>query len=57
MLGLLQVWEIEQDDGTKKRGNWISAVSPRGNGQPAKAPEVKTEAPAMNNDFDQDIGF
>ena len=57
MLGLLQVWEIEQDDGTKKRGNWIGAVSPRGNGQPAKAPEVTTQEPAMNNDFDDDIGF
>lgn len=58
MLGLLQVWEIEQDDGTKKRGNWVSAVSPRGNGKAASAPEVKIEAPAQaNNDFDDDVGF
>ena len=58
MLGLLQVWELTTEDGSKKKGNWVSAVSPRNNGGPAKAPEVKTQAPAQtNNDFDDDIGF
>lgn len=57
MLGLLQVWEMDQDDGSKKRGNWVSAVSPRGNGQAHKAPESKTEPPVENNDFDDDVGF
>lgn len=29
MMLKLQLWEIEADDGTKKRGNWVSAVAPR----------------------------
>ena len=57
MLGLLQVWEIEQDDGSVKKGNWVSAVSPRNGGSPAKAPETTTEPPVANTDFDDDVGF
>lgn len=58
MLGLLQVWEIEQDDGSMRKGNWVSAVSPRNGGSPAKAPEVKNELPMEAPiDFDDDIPF
>lgn len=57
MLGLLQVWEMEQDDGSVKKGNWVSAVSPRNGGSPAKAPQTTTEPPVADTDFDDDVGF
>jgi hypothetical protein len=60
MVLMLQVWEIDKErDGTpipaadRKRGNWISAVSPRKTGsvkeEPVKAPEPVIE--------DDDIPF
>jgi hypothetical protein len=52
MALMLQVWEMEKDDGTKASGNWISAVSPL----KAKAPEPKPEPVAPEID-DDDIGF
>jgi len=41
MLLKLQIWEIEDaNTGEKKRGNWISAVAPRGNAQvPQQVPQ------------------
>ncbi len=55
MMLLLQVWELEDENtGEKKRGNWVSAVSPRTAGgaqKPAQAPK-----PAADN-FDDDIPF
>lgn len=61
MVLLLQLWEIKQDDGTVKRGNWIGAVSPRqaGAAKPAAAkPEpVKTVEEKIDEAFDDDIGF
>lgn len=51
---LLQVWEIDD-----KKGNWVSAVSPRGNAQPAAEahkPTVKAEEPQVD-DIDSDIPF
>lgn len=48
----LQVWEMEKDDGTKSKGNWISAVSPlKKKSAPAPAPE-----PEIADDED-DVGF
>ncbi len=51
MALLLQVWEIEKD-GEKKRGNWISAVSPLAQKQAAPA----QAAPAAEIS-DDDVGF
>lgn len=46
MVLMLQVWEMERD-GETKRGNWISAVSPRQKGgkepEPVKVPEPDDE--------------
>lgn len=55
MVLKLQVWEIETDDGSKKRGNWVSAVSPRKGG--AKAEPKPEPAPVQDDDFDDDVGF
>lgn len=40
MVLKLQTWEIEKDDGTTAKGNWVCAVSPRAtqNQQPAQQP-------------------
>ena len=61
MVLLLQLWEIKQDDGTVKRGNWIGAVSPRqaGAAKPAaaKPDPVKTVEEKIDEAFDDDIGF
>lgn len=47
MVVMLQVWEIKQDDGSIKKGNWVSAVSPRKGGaakpEPEKAPEPQID--------------
>lgn len=62
MVLLLQVWEMERD-GEKKRGNWVSAVSPRqsGSAKPdASTPELVKEEPRPAQDFDSfddDIPF
>lgn len=54
MALLLQVWEIEdQQTGDKKRGNWISAVSPLKKQEPVKQAEPEPEAESE----DDDIGF
>jgi hypothetical protein len=47
MVLKLQVWEIETDDGSKKRGNWVSAVSPRTTTAPKPAPAPLT---SLNDD-------
>jgi hypothetical protein len=50
----VQVWAIKQDDGSTKKGNWISAVAPKGAGS---AP-VKAAAPAKPDyDDDDEIPF
>ena len=52
MILLLQVYEMDSDDGTKLKGNWISAVSPsKQKSKPAPEPEPVIE------DDDDDIGF
>lgn len=62
MVLMLQVWEIDKDDGTKARGNWISAVSPRQGGATKAAPKPEPVpepvAPAAADDeFGDDIPF
>lgn len=40
MALMLQVWEMDGDDGQKKSGNWVSAVSPLNAAKaPAESPE------------------
>lgn len=55
MVIMLQVWAMEQDDGTTRKGNWISAVSPLNNQaapqQQAASPQP-TATPAAADDFD-----
>ena len=50
MMLKLQMWEIEADDGTKKRGNWVSAVAPRSGN--AAAPVAPKPAPDIADDLD-----
>lgn len=54
----LMVWEIEQQDGTSKRGNWVQQVAPaNAPAQPAN-PAPRNTAPALDeSDEDDDIGF
>jgi len=59
MMLMLQLWELETETGEKKRGNWVSAVSPRAGGAEKKEP-VATKKPAPiadPGDFDDDIPF
>ena len=57
-------WEMEIS-GTKKSGNWISAVSPAGGSAAAKAPSAPVQqtpvqqapAPEQSADFEDDIPF
>lgn len=54
MVLKLQVWEMETADGNK-RGNWVSAVSPRKPGAgvaqaPAPAPAPAPAADAFDDD-------
>jgi len=62
MVLMLQVWEIDKEqDGTpipkedRKKGNWVSAVSPR-KGSPKKE-EPAPEPEPLPTDFDEDVGF
>lgn len=59
MVLLLQLWEIKQDDGTVKRGNWIGAVSPRqaGAAKPAAAKPEPVKEPEPSIDEYDDIPF
>lgn len=54
MVLMLQVWEIEKDDGTKARGNWIGAVSPRKGAAVAEAAPAPVAAPAAEPNLDDD---
>lgn len=68
MMLMLQVWEFETDDGSKKRGNWVSAVAPKGAAkqQPTTTqPAAATQSVVQNGGFeipgfspeDDDVGF
>lgn len=49
----LQVWEVEDaNSGEKKRGNWVSAVAPRG---PAQAPQQAATPSGIESTFEEDI--
>ena len=45
----LEVWKMDQDDGTTKEGNWVSAVSPVG--------AVQQQRAATPADMDSDLPF
>lgn len=54
MILMLQVWTLKDEDtGEIKKGNWISAVSPRD----AAKPSAPKPAPKKDQDFDDDIPF
>lgn len=57
MTIMVQVWAMESN-GEKKTGNWVSAVSPRGQGEaPVAAPAAApAQAPAAADSFD-DVPF
>ena len=59
MVLRLQVWEIETEQGEKKTGNWVSAVSPRqGVGSAPQQPEPATaQEPAGGDDMEDDVPF
>jgi hypothetical protein len=56
MVLKLQLWEMDRDDGTKARGNWVSAVSPRSGAQ-APAPVAPPPPAADLGDFGADVPF
>lgn len=58
MVLMLQVWELETDDGGTMSGNWVSKVSPR-KGGPAKAEkkEPEPEQKASDEDDGDDLPF
>ena len=39
------MWEIEKDDGTTARGNWVAAVSPRQGGAAKAEPKPEPKKP------------
>lgn len=55
----VQVWSFKDDaTGETKSGNWISAVAPKGAGSaPVASAPVKSVAPVVNDNFDEDIPF
>ena len=59
MVLRLQVWELETEQGEKKAGNWVSAVSPRQGG--GSAPQQPEPAPAQEaaggDDMEDDVPF
>lgn len=59
MVLMLQVWELEIN-GEERKGNWISAVSPKKNSTPSTAqPPTHAPEPAKEQDDfeDEDIPF
>ena len=55
MMLLLQVWEVEKEDGTTATGNWVSAVSPKkSNGGSTQLTQPAQQAVPTDN-FDDDI--
>ncbi len=52
MVLKLQVWEMEGDDGQKRSGNWVSAVSPKKAGTTAKA--APKEEPVIDTGINDD---
>lgn len=58
MVIKVMVWEMDGEDGEKRRGNWVCAVSPRNKQQAAPAPVAPTAPPApAPQNFDDDIPF
>lgn len=53
MVIMVQVWELETEQGEKINGNWVNKVSSLANGKPDATPAPANKA----NDFDDDIPF
>ena len=54
MVLKLQVWEMDRDDGTTARGNWVSAVAPRNPQQQASQQQARQAAQSMQQSDDED---
>lgn len=63
MVLQLEVWEMENDKGEKRSGNWVQAVSARQGGAQQSAPAQVAPAPAPTpaanpfDDFESSIPF
>ncbi len=58
MVIMLQIWAIEDSaTGETKKGNWISAISPRSANQPAKVIPVAREEIAMTDEEEAELMF
>jgi len=58
MVIMLQIWAIEdKNTGEMKRGNWVSAVSPKGDGVPDKVIKVEREEKKMTDEEAGELAF
>ncbi len=58
MVIMLQIWAIEdKNTGEMKRGNWVSAVSPKGDGVPDKVVKVERETKQMTDEEAGELAF
>jgi len=58
MVIMLKVWAIEdKETGEMKRGNWISAVSPKDASVPDKVIKVERETKPMSDDEAAELAF
>lgn len=58
MVIMLQIWAIEdKNTGEMKKGNWVSAVSPKGDGVPDKVIKVEREKKELTDEEAGEIVF
>lgn len=62
MMLMLQIWKLEDDStGETKKGNWVSAVSPKGSASPSQPATQQPATQQTSTDegfsFDDDIPF
>ena len=58
MVIMLQIWAIEdKQTGEMKKGNWVSAVSPKGDGVPDKVIPVERETKKRTDQEEADDAF
>lgn len=58
MVIMLQIWAIEdKQTGEMKKGNWVSAVSPKGDGVPDKVVKVERETKKMTDAEAAELAF
>lgn len=58
MVIMLQIWAIEdKETGEMKKGNWISAVAPKGEGVPERVVKVEHETKELSDDEAAELLF